>query len=72
MNYTGLGIGNRHGVYVQLAGCCLSVIGMIFAFYIKPVLVRRRAEVARAKAFGKQRRGDTAATPQAVSEPVEV
>jgi len=72
MNYTGLGIGNRHGVYVQLAGCCLSVIGMIFAFYIKPVLVRRRAEAARAKAFGKQRREDTAATPQAVSEPVEV
>jgi hypothetical protein len=43
MNHTGLGIGNRRGVYVQLAGCCISVAGMIFAFYVKPVIRRRRA-----------------------------
>ena len=43
MNYTGLGIGNRHGVHAQLAGCCLAVAGMIFAFYIKPILKQRRA-----------------------------
>jgi hypothetical protein len=49
MNFTGLGIGNRHGVYVQLAGCCIAVAGMIFAFYVKPVLKRRRAEQPRAK-----------------------
>ena len=42
MNYTGLGIGNRNGVYIQLAGCCLMVTGMIFAFYVKPVIKRRR------------------------------
>jgi len=72
MNYTGLGVGNRHGVYVQLAGCCLSVIGMIFAFYVKPVLVRRRAEAARARAFGKQRHGDVATEPLILEEPVEV
>lgn len=52
MNYTGLGIGNREGVYVQLAGCCIAVIGMIFAFYVKPVMKRRRMEEQRAKAFG--------------------
>lgn len=49
MNYTGLGVGNRHGVYTQLAGCCLMVIGMCYAFYVKPVLKRRRAEQSRAK-----------------------
>lgn len=49
MNHTGLGIGNRHGVYVQLAGCCLSVAGMIFAFYVKPIIRRRRAIESRAK-----------------------
>jgi len=49
MNYTGLGIGNRHGVYVQLAGCCIAVAGMIFAFYVKPVIKRRRQERSRAK-----------------------
>ncbi|MBI4716511.1 MAG: hypothetical protein HY763_01790, partial [Planctomycetes bacterium] len=50
MNYTGLGVGNRNGVYVQLAGCCISVAGMIFAFYVKPVLKRRRAMQSRARA----------------------
>lgn len=49
MNYTGLGIGNRNGVYVQLAGCCLSVLGMIYAFYVKPMLKTRRREQSRAK-----------------------
>jgi hypothetical protein len=52
MNYTGLGVGNRHGVHVQLAGCCLSVAGMIFAFYVKPVIKRRRSLEARAKITG--------------------
>lgn len=50
MNYTGLGIGNRHGVHIQLAGCSIAVTGMIFAFYIKPVLKRRRFEQSRARA----------------------
>lgn len=50
MNYTGLGIGNRHGVYTQLAGCCIATFGMFYAFYVKPILKRRRAEQARARA----------------------
>lgn len=53
MIYTGLGIGNRNGVYAQLAGSTLSVIGMFFAFYVKPVLKRRRAAQQREKAFGR-------------------
>jgi hypothetical protein len=42
LNYTVLGVGNRNGVWVQLAGCCLAVLGMMWAFYIKPVIRRRR------------------------------
>ncbi len=49
MNFTGLGVGNRNGVYVQLAGCVLSVGGMIFAFYVKPIIRRRRQEQSWAK-----------------------
>jgi hypothetical protein len=49
MNFTGLGVGNRNGVYVQLVGCFLAVAGMIFAFYVKPIIKRRRAGHARAK-----------------------
>lgn len=42
LNFTGLGVGNRRGVYIQLFGCCLSVAGMIYAFYVKPIIRRRR------------------------------
>ncbi len=42
LNFTGLGIGNRNGVYAMLFGGTLSVIGSIYAFYVKPVLKRRR------------------------------
>jgi hypothetical protein len=55
LNFTVLGVGNRHGVNVMLLGCCLSVLGMIYAFYVKPVIKRRRqqavyAEVAKERA----------------------
>jgi hypothetical protein len=42
LNFTVLGVGNRHGVNVMLFGCALAVAGMIYAFYIKPVIKRRR------------------------------
>lgn len=66
MNYTGLGVGNRHGVYVQLTGCVLSVIGMIFAFYVKPIVKRRRMERARAKLGRPVSEWETADVPAAV------
>jgi hypothetical protein len=44
MNYTGLGVGNRHGVVIMLLGGVLTVVGSIWAFYVKPVLIRRRNE----------------------------
>ncbi|MEM7230107.1 MAG: hypothetical protein AAF432_14970 [Planctomycetota bacterium] len=44
LNYTILGVGNRNGVVTQLVGCCISVIGMMFAFYVKPVIKRRDRE----------------------------
>ncbi len=50
LNYTVLGVGNRHGIYTQLAGCTISVFGMIYAFYVKPVIRRRHLERAAAKA----------------------
>ena len=44
LNYTVLGVGNRHGVWIQLAGGTLMVLGMLYAFYVKPVLIRRRQD----------------------------
>lgn len=69
MNYTGLGIGNRRGVYVQLAGCAFAVTGMIFTFYVKPVIKRRRGQKRlREDAPGRESRSipDTRETAPAI------
>ena len=42
LNYTVLGVGNRNGVNTMLFGTIISVIGMIYAFYVKPMIKRRR------------------------------
>ena len=42
LNYTVLGVGNRFGIFPMLFGCCLTVAGMIWAFYVKPMIKRRR------------------------------
>ena len=42
LNYTVLGVGNRLGVFQMLFGCCLAVAGMIWAFYVKPMIKRKR------------------------------
>ncbi|MDH3283904.1 MAG: hypothetical protein OEQ13_04125 [Acidobacteriota bacterium] len=44
MNYTGLGVGNRRGVAIMLAGSIMTVLGTFWAFYIKPLLLRRRLD----------------------------
>ncbi len=49
LNYTVLGVGNRRGVNVMLVGCCVTVLGMIWAFYVKPVIKRRRQQAAYAR-----------------------
>ena len=42
LNYTVLGVGNRHGVFQMLFGSCLAVSGMIWAFFVKPMIKRKR------------------------------
>jgi len=46
LNYTVLGVANRNGVYVMLLGTIVSCLGMMYAFYVKPALRRRRLEAA--------------------------
>ena len=58
LNYTVLGVGNRNGVNVQLAGCIIAVLGMMYTFYAKPAIKRRRqrkvyAEIATAQTVEK-------------------
>jgi hypothetical protein len=65
LNFSGLGIGNRNGVYSMLLGGTLSVVGAIYAFYVKPVLKRRRIarvhERINAGEFGEHARRTAAA-----------
>ena len=50
LNYTVLGVGNRHGVFIMLLGCCLAVSGMIWAFFVKPMIKRKRQRVVYSQA----------------------
>ena len=63
-NYTVLGVATRQGVGIQLAGCIVAVIGMIYAFYVKPTLRRKQSEQSKAK--GASIRPSTGATSAAL------
>jgi len=52
--HTVLGVGNRQGVHMQLLGCAIAVVGMLYAFYVKPVLKRRQREAAYRVAGGEE------------------
>lgn len=54
LNYTVLGVGNRNGVYIQLLGCVIAVMGMAYAFYLKPVIKQRRRREAYARAAARK------------------
>lgn len=58
--FTGLGVGNREGIYTILFGSTLSVVGMMYAFYVKPIIKRRRRERALAGAGGGEGAGGAA------------
>ncbi len=65
LNYTVLGVGNRNGVHWQLFSCCVAVSGMLYAFYVKPVLKRRKqAEVLAGLGSAGLATGKLHATPR--------
>jgi hypothetical protein len=66
LNFTVLGVGNRRGVYVQLLGCCIMVLGMIYAFYVKPIIKRRRQQTVYAQV---EEDGRTAQRPTEAAVP---
>lgn len=51
--WTILGVGNREGIWPMLLGCVMITLGCLYAFYIKPVLLRRKQEAALAAAAAR-------------------
>ncbi|HWB54209.1 MAG TPA: hypothetical protein VG722_08450, partial [Tepidisphaeraceae bacterium] len=47
-----LGVGNRPGIWTMISGCALIFVGLMYAFYLKPVIIRRM----KANALEKARR----------------
>jgi hypothetical protein len=48
-----IGVGNRPGVGIMLMGCIMIVSGFLYAFYVKPIVIRRMKATALAKAKSK-------------------
>ena len=44
LNYTVLGVGNREAVFTMLLGTCITVLGMMWAFFVKPTIKRKRQQ----------------------------
>ncbi|MGH7214374.1 MAG: hypothetical protein ACREIT_06395 [Tepidisphaeraceae bacterium] len=36
-----IGVGNRPGVWIMTAGCAMMLMGLLYAFYVKPIMIRR-------------------------------
>jgi len=49
-----IGVGNRPGVDIMLAGCIMIVAGLLYAFYVKPIVIRRMKQGAVRKAAAKK------------------
>lgn len=67
---TVMGIGNRPGVRVMTFGCVLMTIGLMWAFYLKPVIIRKRKEKALAKAHADGRLAKTVKAREPARETV--
>ena len=40
-SFTVLGVGNRPGIVTMIVGCVLIVLGTLYAFYVKPLIIAR-------------------------------
>lgn len=44
--FSWIGVGNRPGVGIMVTGCVMIFTGLLYAFYVKPILIRVRKEKA--------------------------
>lgn len=65
--WTILGVGTRPAVNMMTLGCVMIVFGVIYAFYLKPVIIRRMKQKALAEAAKRKGSVDVTAAPQPLS-----
>ncbi len=60
-----LGVGNRPGIPVMITGFAMIVIGLMYAFYLKPMVIRRMKAkaLARVQAGGGKQKQEMVITP---------
>lgn len=56
-SFTGIGVGNRYGIWPMILGSIMVPVGCMYAFYVKPILRRRKQEFALAAAAATGRIG---------------
>jgi len=49
VRFTILGVGNNPGIYIIATGAVLMSVGIPWAFYLKPILIRRRKRALQGK-----------------------
>ena len=67
-SYTVLGVGNRQGIALMVLACVMITLGCMYAFYVKPILIRRLYLRSMKKAEQRQ----TQSVPTPAKEVVEV
>jgi hypothetical protein len=60
-----IGVGNNRGIMVIALGSVLVVVGIPWAFYVKPLLIRRKRDRLRAEAQAKARAAEQASPEHA-------
>ncbi len=53
--WTVLGVGNRPGIWAMTIGCVLMSVGLLYAFYVKPLVIRSMKRKALEKAAAEGR-----------------
>lgn len=66
--YTILGVGNNPGIYIIATGGVMVALGIPWAFYVKPLILRRRKERLKRQAIET---GRAAEAPHFTDEPAE-
>ncbi len=51
--FTVIGVGNRPGVGIMVGGCVMIVAGLLYAFYVKPTIIRRMKAAALARSASR-------------------